>query len=180
MYAVQAGIVITIILLSGCRGPGRSEAGATSRSEAPAAAATTGGNAPGDTPARAQAALRDPVAMKVNAEVDGKEATYTGLGECTHTRDASIYEVPASMWSARVGAGSGELHYLNLTLWQPGGVGDLQVSLGLTLGDRTHDIATVKGASLKGSAKARVESKGDGGSLEVDGKSADGGAVHLR
>jgi hypothetical protein len=117
--------------------------------------------------------------MTVTVEVDGAKAAYTGQGECHHTADASIYEVPASMWSARVTAESGDLRYLNLTLWQPRGAAEIQVSLGLTIGARSHDIATVKGADAKGSGTGRVDPKGPGGAMGVDGKAADGARVRL-
>jgi hypothetical protein len=117
--------------------------------------------------------------MKVTVEVGGAKAEYIGPGECHHTEDASIYEVPASMWSAHVVSESGQLRDLNLTLWQPKGAAEVQVSLGLTIGARSHDLTTVKGGEVKGSGTGRVNPKGAGGSMRVDGKSADGASVRL-
>ena len=175
--AVPRGILIWL-LLGACGREDRRAGGSggdTTLADPPAA---TG--APAAAAAGEHAALRDPVAMKVTAEVDGKRATYDEHGECTYTRDATIYDVPAAMWSARIGAESGELRYLNLTLWQSQGAADLQVSLGLTLGDRSLDIATVKGAPLKGSGTGRAEPKGAGGLLQVEGTGAEGGAIRVR
>ena len=150
-------------------------------SSAPAdsAGASRAAGAPARAPAGAGGELRDPVPMTVAVEVDGANATYTGQGECHHTADASIYEVPAHMWSAHAVSESGELRYLNLTLWQPKGAGQMQVSLALTVGERSHDIATVKGAEVKGSGTGRADPKGAGGSMRVDGKAADGATVRL-
>ena len=141
------------LLLSACGGGDRPRGdGAANRAEGSDPSATAG-EAPAPPASTARADLRDPVPVKVTAEVDGAKAAYSGLGECHHTADASIYEVPATMWSARVADESGELRYLNLTLWQPKGAAELQVSLGLTVGDRSYDIATVTGAPAKGSGE---------------------------
>ena len=55
----------------------------------------------------------------------------------------------------------------------------MQVSLGLTAGGHTHQIATVKGADPRGTGNGRVEPSGAGGSLHVEGKDADGRDVRL-
>ncbi len=114
------------------------------------------------------------------AEVDGERYAFIGLGGCQHTSDASIYEVPAAMWSARVDSPAGEIQYLNLTLWQPKASAEVQVSLGLTAGGRTHEIATVTRAPIRGRGRARVEPAASGGVLYVEGADAEGRQVRLR
>jgi hypothetical protein len=171
--------VLTVTLfLAACGGGDRPQggdpgAGGSSSGSPPS---PSGGEASASAPTRP---LRDPVQLTVTAEVEGTRSTYSGLGECHHTTDASIYEVPASMWSAHADAESGDLRYVNLTLWQPKATGEMQVSLGLTAGGHTHEIATVKGADPKGSGGGRVEPSGEGGSMHVDGKDADGRSVRL-
>ena len=179
-WVLRAGIVAGL-LVGGCGGGGNTAVGRASTVGSEAAdPAPPAEQAPSAGSSNPQAvALRDPVATKVTAEVQGVRSTYAGPGECTHTTDASIYEVPATMWSARVSAESGALRYLNLTLWQPKGAPDLQVSLGLMIGERSHDIATVKGASLQGSGTGRADGRGAGGSLQVDGKDANGASVRV-
>jgi hypothetical protein len=130
--------------------------------------------APGKRPA-----LRDPVELTATAEAGGQSFRFSGLGECQHTADASIYDVPASMWSARFTDDAGKFSYLNLTLWQPRSAPSLQVSLGMTGGGQTSEIATVKGAEVRGAGTGRVEPKGEGGALLVEGKDAAGHEVHL-
>ena len=83
------------------------------------------------------------------------------------------------MWSSAIDTESGDLRYLNLTLWQPKAGGDVQVSLGVTLGETTHQIATVKGADTRGSGTGRVAPKGQGGTLTVEGSDAEGRPVRV-
>jgi hypothetical protein len=123
--------------------------------------------------------IRDPVRMKVTADLGGTAAAFEGMGECHHTADASIYEVPATQWSVHAADEAGALRYLNLTLWQPKGTSELQVSLGLTVGAKTSDIATIKGAPIKGTATATAKSRGAGGSFQVDGTDAAGTKVQV-
>jgi hypothetical protein len=123
--------------------------------------------------------IRDPVRLTVTADLGGTAAAYQGMGECHHTADASIYEVPATQWSARAAADAGALRYLNLTLWQPKGTSELQVSLGLRVGARTSDLATIKGAPIKGTATATAKGRGAGGSFQVDGTDAAGTKVRV-
>jgi hypothetical protein len=125
------------------------------------------------------AEIRDPVRMKVAAELGGTAAAFEGMGECHHTADASIYEVPATQWSVHAADETGALRYLNLTLWQPKGTSELQVSLGLAVGATTSDIATIKGAPIKGTATATARSRGAGGSFQVDGTDAAGTKVRV-
>jgi hypothetical protein len=172
--------VLMILACAGC-GPDRSRTGeasppSTGSARRESAASAERGGPPG---AVAGAAIRDPVELSAAAQAGGASASFAGLGECHSTDDASIYEVPATMWSARVDAPSGELPYVNLTLWQPKGTRELQVSLGLTVHGHTHRITTVKGAEQHGSARARVEPAGTGGVLRVEGADADGRPVTL-
>ena len=177
---LRSGIAISL-LVGACGGRDRPAGGRPADQPASSDPAPAAGAAPAGAMSAAQPALRDPVPLKVSAEADGRRATYTGLGECHHTTDASIYEVPATMWSAHVAAESGDLRDLNLTLWQPKGAAELQVSLGLTIDQASLEIATVtgKGASLKGSGTGQAVAKGGGGSLQVEGKDAGGAAVRV-
>jgi hypothetical protein len=163
--------MLASLLVPACGGAERP--GATARSDSADASASPGGAgevspAPTDRPP-----LRDPVPLQATADV------YSGVGECQHTEDASIYQVPASMWSARFTDEAGSLTYLNLTLWRPKGTAGVQVSLALTGGGETSRISTVRGAEVHGSGSGRVEPKGEGGSLVVDGRDAGGHGVKL-
>jgi hypothetical protein len=168
------------LLLAACGRGDRPPAG-TSGSDAPPAVSgeTPPPEAPDSAAPTARLPLRDPVQLTATAAVDGHRYRFSGLGECQHTADASIYEVPASMWSARFTDEAGKFTYLNLTLWQPKATPAVQVSLGLTGAGETSEIATVKGSQIRGSGAGRIEPKGEGGALIVDGRDANGHAVHL-
>jgi hypothetical protein len=175
----SAWTIPACLLLAGCGRGDRPSAG-TPVSGAPAGSAEAPqSEAPASPAPSARLPLRDPVQLTATADVDGARYQFSGLGECQHTTDASIYEVPASMWSARFTDEDGKLTYLNLTLWQPKATPAVQVSLGLTGAGETSEIATVKGSQIRGSGAGRIEPKGEGGALIVDGRDAKGRAVHL-
>ncbi len=176
----SAWTIPACLLLAACGRGDRPPAGASGSSVPSADSAEP---APPETSASpapsARLPLRDPVPLTATADVDGVRYQVSGLGECQHTADASIYEVPASMWSARFTDEAGKLTYLNLTLWQPKAAPAIQVSLGLTGAGETFEIATVKGSQMRGSGAGRIEPKGDGGVLIVDGRDANGRAVRV-
>ena len=167
-----------LVSLLACAGGGDTPRGAAAEPGAasmatPATGAVSGGR-------QDPQPLTHLVQLTVTAEMDGKSYRVSGPGECNYTTDASIYEVPASMWSARFNAAAGDLTYVNLTLWQPKAAPDIQVSLGLTTAGSTHEIATVKGAPTRGSASGRVEPAGSGGALRVEGLDAGGRRIRLQ
>ena len=178
-HSVRRSGVVAAWLIVACgggeRAPGQGAPVQTAAPDAPQSAAAPAAEPGGSATAK----LRDPVPLTVTAALGGATARYTGLGECHHTTDASIYQVPATQWSAQLAPESGDLRYLSLTLWQPKGAAGLQVSLGLTIGETTSDIATVKGAPVKGTASGRAVPKGAGGVLEVEGTDAAGVQVRV-
>ena len=168
------------LLLAACGRGERHSAGAPSSSAPPAGSAEAPpSEAPASPPPTARLPLRDPVQLTATADAGGARYQFSGLGECQHTSDASIYEVPASMWSARFSDEAGKFTYLNLTLWQPKAAAAIQVSLDMTGAGETYEIATVKGSQLRGSGTGRIEPKGEGGALIVDGRDASGQPVRL-
>jgi hypothetical protein len=150
------------LLLAACGRGDRPAAGASGSSAPPA---VSGETPPPETPdsaaPSARLPLRDPVQLTAAADIGGDRYQFSGLGECQHTADASIYEVPASMWSARFTDEGGKFTYLNLTLWQPKADPAVQVSLGLTGAGENSEIATVKGSQVRGSGAGRIEPKGE-------------------
>jgi hypothetical protein len=150
------------------------------RNETPDAGST--GREPGSAPAAATAhapsVTRGTVPMKIVAEVHGKTYRSSGTGECASSTDASIYEVPATLWHAVYKGDASDPRRLNLTVWRPQAGGDM-VSLSLEIGETTHRIATVKGAPLAGSGVPGVQSTGAGGTLTAAGRDDHGGAIAL-
>ena len=172
---LRCAALVAVLALGGCGGD-------RPAARAPGAGGATSGSPPAASGGAEPSAVRpfhDPVQLTATVEVDGTRYVYNGLGECQHTADASIYQVPAAMWSTRFEAQAGAFRYLNLTLWQPKGASEMQLSLGLTTGHDTHEIATVKGADLRGSGQGRVLPGGAGGALRVQGKDAGGINVRL-
>ena len=94
------GLALCAMLVACGRGGGTSNDASAARGREPDRASAPDASA-APSAAGGSAELRDPVPLKVIAEVGGKRAAYTGMGECHHTTDASIYEVPATMWSAQ-------------------------------------------------------------------------------
>ena len=170
---LTAGVVVACGGGAHDRDTSSSPVGQAPAAEAPATGASPSGAREGSA-AGGRPALRDPVPMSATAEVDGQRYTFSGQGECQHTTDASIYQVPAALWTARFTDGK-SFSYLNLTLWQPKGSTAFQVSLALTAGKETAEIATVEGGPKQGSATtARVTPTGGGGTFTIEGRDAHG------
>lgn len=131
------------------------------RKEPPAAGSTESERLPESSrdagPARGQSQSfrRGTVPMSITAKVSATILGANGPGECASSADASIYDVPATLWHATHGGGS-ERFRLNLTVWRPKGGGDEMVGLSLVDEETTHQISTVKGGRLIGSGTAGV------------------------
>lgn len=167
------------LAVGGCGDSPRANSGDTGQ-EPPAAAPDAASRSAGGPAATANAdAGRAPVPIEIEAVVGGRtKANARGVGECTHTDDASIYEVPATQWRAEYqGSGNPELEHLSLTLWQPKSGGE-EFTLSLQVAGATHQIATVKRGTLAGSGTATVRRAGAAGTFVVEGK--DGKGVPLR
>lgn len=163
-------------LVAACSGgrnetPSAGSAGSEGGSDAPPAAAPV--------PAQSQSFSRGTVPMKIVAKVDGKAYRSSGMGECASSGDASIYEVPATLWHAIYAGDGSEPRSLNLTVWRPKAGGGDMLSLSLGIGETTHQIATVKGGRMAGSGTPGVRPAGSGGTLTVAGKDDHGDAIEL-
>ena len=150
-----------------------------SRAEAPgtsAARSTPAAAAPAGQPKAAASDVADPnaVAIDGSATVDGARYTLRGTGECTFTADAAIYDVPAAQWRATLKADGQAVSYLNVTVWQFKEGRSNESTLGLQIGADFRHLATVKGATIVGSAIANAEHSGTGAVLTVDGTDARG------
>ncbi|HUR95680.1 MAG TPA: hypothetical protein VMY76_13940 [Gemmatimonadales bacterium] len=167
------------LLGAACGGRERPSSGGDAAGSGSPADVPASRSAEARAPVATRSPIRDPVQVKVNADVDGSRGTYSGLGECQYTSEASIFQVPAALWRASVEAETGQLRSVNLTLWQPKGSDEMQVSLTLANTGGTYSIATVKGAELKGSGNGRVEPSGAGGTIRVEGKDADGHSIRV-
>ena len=117
------------------------------------------------------------VALTIELSAGGDRAEVTGLGKCTHTKDASIYDVPAAMWQIQ-DSDAGKIRHASLTVWRPkAGDGPDQFSLGIGTASAQHRISTVKGGQLVGTGTVTIHPAGQGAHFEVVGTDADGGSV---
>ena len=147
---------------------------AASTPSPPASAAAEGASA-GAPPGR-----QGTTPIEILAVVGGRELEARGPGECQHAAEGSIYQRPASLWSARFDGGDAEaIRHLNLTFWREAG-GTEAFNLALGAGADAHRIATVEGGELHGSGTARLEGGPDAGTLVVEGTTADGIPVRVR
>ena len=127
------------------------------------------GSATASTSASGSAAsgLRDPVQLSVEVRGPGGRHLASGLGECQHTAEASIYGVPAELWRASFEAGESEdLNAVSLTLWQPKAGGAMQVNLSLRGRAGQRSIATVEGGTISGRGNGVGQAGGRGGDPE--------------
>ncbi len=168
------------LVLAGCGGdaprPGAAGAGSADADFPDPRAATP--SAPASHAPDMEAGDTLPIA--VTATVDGKRFEASGRGACNHTTSASIYQAPAAQWAYRYSAATpgAALEHVNATVWEirSGGV---QVSLSLRAGGREHSISNVKGGTLEGQGSARATPRGNGGTLSVEGTTADGRRITL-
>ena len=137
------------------------------------------GSPPAATAGQSKSFSRGTVPMKVSASVDGDDYESSGTGECAAAPEASIYDVPASLWRAAYQGPGSDAYRLNLTVWRPKAGGAEMVGLHLSRGETAHRISTVQGGEVAGSGTAGVRPAGGGGTLTVSGKDDHGHAVEL-
>lgn len=129
-----------------------------------------GASAPQKNAAASAAIASGSSAASSAATLDGTDYTLAGDVTCEHSDDASIYDVPASMWHATLKADDAAVSYVNLTIWQLKEGGPDQFSLGLQVGGVFHHASTIKGATLVGSGTATVDR---GATTSLHAKGAD-------
>jgi hypothetical protein len=115
-----------------------------------------------------------PVTVRVDLRVAGSAYAVTAAGECHATDDASIFNAPAALKSARQ---SDPSRSLSLTLWRLVKGGDA-VTLDVTLGGKRHRVNTLTvgpASNRAGSGTATFQARGAGGVFTVDA-TADSGA----
>ena len=165
--------VLGLWVVAGCGDSSRSDtAGAAPATAAPAG---TGGEAAAGTPAGSGG-----TAIEIVAVVAGRKLESRGNGECQHAAEGSIYQRPASLWTARFdGGNAGPIRHLNVTFWRER-AGAESVNLSLGTGGNEYRIATVEGGQLQGRGSASLEGGAEAGTLVVEGTAEDGTAIQLR
>ena len=119
-------------------------------------------------------AQNKPTTVQIDLRVGSAAYTVSGPGECHATDDASIFNAPAGMKSARH---SDATRDLNFTLWRLAKGGDM-ITLDLTIGGKRHRVNTLTvapAANRRGSGGATFQARGTGGVFTFDA-TADSGA----
>jgi hypothetical protein len=124
---------------------------------------------------RTQAESKVPVTVALQIGSESYKAT--SPGKCTHTTEASIYNVAAQQWSVEQSDGP---RSLTLTLWRPQrGSGDM-LSLGVNTAGKSHVVNTVKVGNqgdVKGSGTATFAPSGNGGTFTIAATAGDGAKI---
>jgi hypothetical protein len=145
--------------------------------------------APDDAPASSPPELppmpADPdhlgsVPIEVQTTIGDSTFTTKGVGECTFTSSAAIYDVPAAMWHAALRAEGQSVSYVNATIWQFKNRTPTQIAVGLQAGPRFRHISTIKGSARVGEGTANAERAGEQAIISVNGKDENGSPLSLR
>jgi len=113
------------------------------------------------------------VPVQVALKVGDQPYRFGGEAICQHAVEASIYEAPASLWSARQTEAT---RSLNLSFWRVKGQADM-VTFGLTLSGADYRVSTVKigqKGDVLGSGQATFTPSGNGGTFTLDLVAKDG------
>ena len=106
--------------------------------------------------------------------VGGKKMEFRGQGQCKAAAQASIYDIPAALYSVSQRSGS---QSMNMNLWQPRSGAANMLSLHISDGAKRYEVDTVKGGAkkdTKGSGSATLQKSGAGGTFTIDAKAASG------
>jgi hypothetical protein len=121
--------------------------------------------------------------VKVALTIGGQRWAGTAVGQCKHAPTASIYDTPAAQWSVQANDRGTQSRSLALTMWRIKETGADQMNLAISLGEKRHDIATIRGVrrtpgpELVGSGIVTLEPRGAGGVFTIDGKTGGGARV---
>jgi hypothetical protein len=114
------------------------------------------------------------VAIEVSLKVGSASYVTKGLGSCTHAPKASIYDVPAQLWSVQQASGE---RPVRLTLWKPSDGLSSMFSLSVNDPVRSITISTVRGGEVTGSGTVTLAAAAQGGTFTVDAKTKTGESI---
>jgi hypothetical protein len=113
--------------------------------------------------------------LSISARLDGKTYQAAGRGNCRHAPTASIYDVPAALWTVEyTGSRDASIRQLNLTLWRPKNGAEDQFSISLDAGSAPHRINVGGRGDRLGSGTVSLSPAGAGGRFAIKGKDAAG------
>ncbi len=115
-----------------------------------------------------------PVTGEVALQVGTQSYRGSGTTECRASRDASIYDIPALLFSVAQSSGKDNMR---LSVWQPKNGKPDMMTLHVSLGGKSYEVDTVKGGDkrdTRGSGQARFEKVRLGGTFTIDAVAANG------
>jgi hypothetical protein len=128
----------------------------------------------------AQPALSDSTELSVQARIGAKSYSAQLTGSCKHEPSASIYDLPAALYTVEASGGEGsDIKQLNLTLWRPKNGSADQISLSLQAGSKSTRIDVNPRAKAVGAATVELKPAGSGGTFDLKGKDAKGTPLKL-
>ena len=102
-------------------------------------------------------------------QIGAQKYAANGEGECKSAPRASIYSIPAALYSVSHRSGKDSL---NLTLWRPADGKPDMLSLSVAAGGKNYVVDTVK--DKKGSGGAKLQPSARGGTIVLDAVAASG------
>jgi hypothetical protein len=113
------------------------------------------------------------VPAQLSLKIAGDPYEAKGQASCTHAAKASIYDIPAEMWTVRHEQNGRLFH---LTLWKPADGSASMFTLSAT-GRKSLSINTVRKAQVSGSGSVTLAPSGKGGKFTIDAKGKGGEVV---
>jgi hypothetical protein len=118
--------------------------------------------------------------VSIIAQVGTKSYTSRVPGSCKYAPAASIYDVPAALWTVQAdGSDGAEIKGLSFTLWRPKNGSADQVSISLETGSSSNRIDVNPRNPPVGAATVQLQPVGTGGKFEIRGKDAAGTKLNL-
>jgi hypothetical protein len=132
--------------------------------------------------AAGQATTNDTAGTQIDVVARVGTKTYDSKvpGSCKHEPDASIYDVPAALYTVEgAGAAGSDIKQISLTLWRPKNGSADQISLSLEAASRSTRIEINPRSKAVGAGSVQLQPIGSGGKFELKGKDAKGTKVNL-
>jgi hypothetical protein len=125
-------------------------------------------------------ASQETTEVSIIARIGTKSYTSRLPGTCKHAPTASIYDVPAALWTVQADDSHGnEVKALSFTLWKPKNGSADQVSVSIQAGSTSNRIEINPRNPPVGAATVQLQPIGEGGRFELRGKDAKGTKVNL-
>jgi hypothetical protein len=118
----------------------------------------------------------DAVDVSLALQIEGQPYKFDGKALCRHAPVASIYDVPAQMWSIQQNDGR---RSFSLTVWRPKGKTETWFALAVSTGGKSYLVNTVEAGrgTVQGQGKLTFAPLGPGGTFTIDATAAKGGAI---